>query len=124
MSGRPDISMTAGEIDRFLGSRFEAVIAAVGVGPPGAAMAAFQLGSDGTASFELSADDPILALLATDDRVCCAVEEFPSYFEIRGVMLHGHARRRHGDEAPDRAVFDLEVEKTVSFDFGKLEGLP
>jgi hypothetical protein len=37
------------------------------------------------------------------------------------VMLHGHACRRVDAEAGE-ITFDLDIDKIVSFDFGKLSG--
>lgn len=122
MSRRPDISMSPAEIETFLRSRDEAVIAALGDGAPEGAPAAFAMSASGAAVFEVWADDPIVPLLDADPRACCIVEQFPSYFEIRGVMLHGTARRDDpsGHAQAARARFALDVVRAVSFDFGKL----
>jgi hypothetical protein len=111
--------MSTGEIDEFLTGRSEAVVVALDAGsPPTGAVGRFHYQA-GLASFSLSAADPAVDLVGRDPRVCCVVEQFPSYYEIVGVMLHGTAHRREGDEA-GAATFDLEVSSVVSFDFAKL----
>lgn len=114
-----DIRMAGGEVDRFLRTRDTAVV--VGAPADGAPWAAVgRLHYDGSdVSFSVPADDPVVALLERDDRACCVVEQFPSYYEIKGVMLHGHAIRRRQTTGAD-ADFELDVEKIVSFDFAKL----
>ena len=121
MSPRRDIAMTPEEIDAFLGSQSQVVVA--GVPSQGAVQGA--VGhlryEGGRVGFSLRADDPVAGLLAHDDRACCVVEQFPSYYEIMGVLLHGRATRHEGDR-DGLATFDLDVDKVVSFDFGKLAG--
>jgi hypothetical protein len=56
--------------------------------------------------------------IAADDRVCCAVEVCPSYYEIRGVSVHGRA-----EPVDDRTV-KVRTERTTSFDFGKIRERP
>ena len=75
----------------------------------------------GRVGFSLVADDPVVALLAADDRACCVVDRFPSYYGIVGVVLHGRARLLSRGSA-GRTDYDLAVERVVSFDFGKLRG--
>jgi nitroimidazol reductase NimA-like FMN-containing flavoprotein (pyridoxamine 5'-phosphate oxidase superfamily) len=77
--------------------------------------------------------------LARDARACCAADQFPSYYEIRGVTAHGRARSVtdpaelarvkprldpkglpgwHRDAA--LAVFALPLDDLFSFDFAKI----
>ncbi|HEX5585749.1 MAG TPA: hypothetical protein VFZ17_00435 [Acidimicrobiia bacterium] len=114
-----DIRMSDDEIARFLAAQSTAtVIGSPPSGAPSAAVGRLEY-DDGAVAFSVHDDDPVVALLADDDRTCCVVEQFPSYYEIAGVMLHGRARRRDA-AAPGEATFDLAVEKVVSFDFAKL----
>ena len=115
--------MSEDEIDRFLCSLSTAIVVA---GPAGAA----PLGAvgdfhydTGTVAFSLHPADPIVGQLGDGDRVCCIAEQFPSYFEIKSVMLHGYATRRR-DSDLGAPTFDLDVDKVVSFDFGKLTSNP
>ncbi|HYC22725.1 MAG TPA: pyridoxamine 5'-phosphate oxidase family protein [Candidatus Bathyarchaeia archaeon] len=76
------------------------------------------------------------ANIARDDRVCCSSDRFPSYYEIKGVTVHGRAREVT-DPAPaariaslcsapgldagaDRAVYALGLDDVSSFDFAKI----
>ena len=111
--------MSDDEIARFLATQTTVmVIGAPSSGAPNGAVGRFEY-DDGAVAFVIHHDDPIVALLVEDDRACCVVEQFPSYYEITGVMLHGRARRR-GGAAPGEVAFDLSVDKVVSFDFAKL----
>lgn len=118
---KQDIRMSRPEIDRFLVTQSTAVVVALrpAQAPIGAAGRLHY--EDRDIGFSIDERDPVVGCLAEDDRACCVVEQYPSYFEIMGVMLHGRARRRR-DAASGEARFDLAVEKVVSFDFGKLPG--
>lgn len=112
--------MTADEIDRFIASQHDVLIVAMPAsGPPEAAMGRLHR-RDPQMSVDVDAADPVVALLGADDRVCLTFEQFPSYYEIKGVMLHGRARRCDTDTSPGVSSFDFALDKTVSFDFGKL----
>jgi hypothetical protein len=114
-----DIRMSDGEIDRFLRAHDRAVIvAAPATGAPWAAIGRLEYDASDV-RFSVPADDPVIALIDRDDRACCVVEQFPSYYEIIGVMLHGHATRQP-DVAGADAAFHLDVDQVVSFDFAKL----
>jgi hypothetical protein len=111
--------MSDDEIGRFLATQSTViVIGARPSGAPSGAVGRLEY-EDGALAFVIHDDDPIVAVLAADDRACCVVEQFPSYYQIAGVMLHGRAKRR-GGAAPGEARFDLTVDKVVSFDFAKL----
>jgi nitroimidazol reductase NimA-like FMN-containing flavoprotein (pyridoxamine 5'-phosphate oxidase superfamily) len=76
-----------------------------------------------------------------DARVCCSIDVFPSYYEIRGATLHGAARRvddaslraglgarlaRPGvpvaDDSGDSSdLYTLDLGDVFSFDFGKIQ---
>ncbi len=115
---RRDISMTAEEIDAFLGANREAVVAANH--PDGGTLATVAAYSwrDGVITVELPADEPVLAALRADDRACVAVEQFPSYTEIRAVVVHGPATivRSYNPIVAVRIPLGPD---TVSFDFAK-----
>jgi nitroimidazol reductase NimA-like FMN-containing flavoprotein (pyridoxamine 5'-phosphate oxidase superfamily) len=78
--------------------------------------------------------------LSRDARACCAADQFPTYYEIRGVTAHGRARRiREAAElarvsprldskglpgwpsGARLAVFALPLDDLFSFDFGKIQ---
>ena len=58
-----------------------------------------------------------------DPRVCCATDEYPTYYEIRGATLHGEALEAESATlaGPERAVFSIPLDDVVSFDFSKIE---
>ena len=107
------------EVDLFLRTQARAVVVALDAdGLPSGGVGRLVAG-DGTVGFVLRAEDPVVALLGRDERACCIAEEFPSYYGIRGAMVHGRARAVAGAD-PGEAAFDLTVEQVVSYDFGKL----
>jgi Pyridoxamine 5'-phosphate oxidase len=59
--------------------------------------------------------------VARDARVCCAADEFPSYYEIRGVVVHGRAEPSTADDlGADWAEYALALDDVASFDFRKI----
>lgn len=115
MSTRPDIRMDPGEITAFLATQPRVVVAALdGTAPVGTVAAARFV--DGAVEVTLRDDDPVRALLDADPRVCVIAEQFPTYYEIRGVVLHGTARFATADDR----VFRIVPDDVTSFDFGKL----
>jgi hypothetical protein len=66
----------------------------------------------------MGAGDEVGTLLTADDRVCVIAEQFPAYYEIKGVSAHGRATIV--DPTSDRIRFTLGLDDTTSFDFGKL----
>lgn len=125
MSPRRDIRMTPGEITAFLTGRTRAVVVALDAGGrPHGAVGRLEFEAPawaaGRVNFAVYADDPLVGLLGADPRACCTVEQFPSYYEIRGVMIHGHAGA--AGSADGVARFTLDVAGAVSYDFGKLPG--
>ena len=115
-----DIRMSGDEIDAFLRTQTKAMILGVAAAGPPEGTVGRLLYRDGRVAFAIRDDDPVVALFDEDARACCVVEQFPSYYEIMGVMLHGRVVRRAG-AAVGEAAFDLAVDKTVSFDFAKLQ---
>jgi hypothetical protein len=78
--------------------------------------------------------------LERDPRACCASDQFPSYYEIRGATVHGSARRITDPAALARlsprldarelpgwpagaglAIWSLPLDDVFSFDFGKIQ---
>jgi hypothetical protein len=114
---RPDISMSRDEIAAFLATQSHGIVVAVDDGAPVGTVADLAF-DDGAISVTLRADDPVAELLAADDRVCVIAEQFPVYYEIKGVSAHGRA----GDltHVDGRTRFSLGIDDVASFDFGKL----
>lgn len=120
MRGKRDIRMSEQEIAGFLTDRSDAMVLALpGEGAPLGGVGGFRYLSPQAVEFSLPTGHPLLAHLRADPRACCVVEQFPSYFEIKGVMLHGHAGTLNADDST--VWFHLRVDKVVSFDFGKLQ---
>jgi hypothetical protein len=114
---RPDIRMNADEIAAFLVSQSRVVVVALdGNAPVGTVASARYDG--GQWRITLRAGDPVADLLALDDRVCVIAEQFPTYYEIKGVAAHG--RTAPDRDADGRATFALGLDDVTSFDFGKL----
>ena len=108
--------MTSDEIDEFLRSRRTVVLATLRPdGQPDATIVPCRY-EDGV--LVLSVDDPVRAAITADDRVSCGVEVCPSYYEIRGVTVHGHAA------AGADGTVRVHVDDSASFDFGKIRERP
>jgi hypothetical protein len=120
MSPKRDITMDFAEIDAFLRSQNTAIVVAKNRDRDRAPVGALGrlLYDRGHTAFAVGRNDPVVDLLTHDDRTCCIVEQFPSYYEIAGVMLHGRSFRQ--PSVGEDAIFYLDVEKVVSFDFSKL----
>jgi hypothetical protein len=114
---RPNISMAPDEIAAFLATQSHGIVVAVDDGAPVGTVADLAF-ADGTISMTLRDGDPVAALLAADDRVCVIAEQFPVYYEIKGVSAHGRAGGL--TEVDGRARFTLGLDDVASFDFGKL----
>jgi hypothetical protein len=109
MSPREAITMTSEEIDAFLTTRRHVALAF--------------LRSDGAPDVTIvpSRYERGRLLLETElpagSRVCCCAEVNPSYYEIRGVAVHGSI------EPSDDAV-TVAPEHVTSFDFSKIRDRP
>ena len=57
-----------------------------------------------------------------DPRVCCAADEFPSYYEIRGVIAHGRAEPHANADrlGPEWLELSIPIDDVSSFDFRKV----
>jgi len=109
-----DIRMGAKEIDDFL-SRCEvmAVGAADADGWPTATLSHCEF-RNGALLLRLDATDPVAVSAVTCGQLCCVADEHASYYEIRGVIVHGQPN------IVDKSV-RVEIERRSGFDFGKLE---
>lgn len=116
MADRPDISMTPSEARAFLATQPRAVVGALDAGAPIGTVADLRVVGD-ELEVTLAVDDPVRVALAVDDRVCVVAEQFPTYYEIKGVCAHGRAAPVDG--VGGRA-FRLPLDDVTSFDFGKL----
>ncbi len=108
--------MDAAEVRAFLATRPRAVLALLDDGAPVGTIADITVVGD-----ELAvgvSDAAARGLLARDDRVCVVADQFPTYYEIRGVVAHGRARDL--ETTGDRTTFRLSLDDVTSFDFAKL----
>lgn len=97
------IAMSAPEVDAFLRGHDVAAFASLDAqGWPQVQLARYR-GGPGDLVVGAEADGP----------VCVTVDEFPTYNEIRGVMVHGPARADHGRT-------HVVAERVLSFDFRKI----
>jgi nitroimidazol reductase NimA-like FMN-containing flavoprotein (pyridoxamine 5'-phosphate oxidase superfamily) len=112
--------MSTAEIDAFLRAHHEVVVAANHAdGGTLATVGAYDFRA-GALAVQLSAADPVVAALRVDDRACLTVEQFPSYAEIKAVVVHGRATV--GPVSGEGPLVDVVValgDDTVSFDFSK-----
>ena len=109
--------MTADESLAFLGSRTHAVLATVGVdGAPDASLVDCRV--EGNAVVVRGLDDRAHTAIRHDARIAVAVEQCPSYYEIRGMSAHGHAEDR------GTADYALPLTDVVAFDFAKIRERP
>jgi hypothetical protein len=110
-----DITMTPAEVDAFLARCPQMVVGAIGAdGWPVGTIAEASYES-GALAVRLDPGDPVSAQLARDPRVCCLYDEHESYFEIRGVIVHGRLPGAVGHGA------EVEIDGVISFDFGRLK---
>ena len=120
--GREAIAMTHEEVLAFLGTqRWVALGTLDPDGTPAGDLVPVVLDDD-RLRFAVPrgshADDNI----RRDPRVCCAADEFPSYYEIRGAVAHGRAEPHAGSDrlGPDWTEYSIALDDVVSFDFRKV----
>ena len=118
---REAIAMTPAEVAAFLGAQRWMALGTLDAGgtPVGDVVPVRLL--DARLRFAVPrgsrADDNI----RRDPRVCCAADEFPSYQEIRGVVVHGRAEPGAADVLRDGWVeYALGLDDVASFDFRKM----
>src|SRR5262245_9398486 len=108
-----DITMEPAEVDEFLaGCPVMAVGATDAAGWPVATLAATSF-EGGELTIGLEAGDPVAVAATESGRLCCTGDEDPSFYEIRGAIVHGRP-------APVDGGFRMPVERAISFDFGRL----
>jgi len=109
-----DIHMDAKEIDDFL-SRCE--VMAVGTvdadGWPTVTLSHCEF-PNGVLLLQLDPTDPVAASAVARQQLCCVADEHVSYYEIRGVIVHGQP------SFVDKSV-RVDIERRSGFDFGKLQ---
>lgn len=109
--------MDAAEITAFLATQSRVVVVAVEGDAPVGTVASARLDGD-VWRVTLRAGDPVADLIAHDDRVCVCIDQFPEYYEIKGVSAHGHASDQANVDG--RLTFSIPLDDVTSFDFAKL----
>ena len=110
--------MTPAEVREFLATRHHVALATLtSDGSPDATIVACRYRNEAL-ELMIAPEDPALTAITTDDRVCCAAEVCPAYYELRGVSLQGRAEPLGGD------TVRLHIEHTMSFDFAKINERP
>lgn len=118
---RESIAMSHGELREFLERTSQVVVGTLGTsGEPVGTLASCALVGDELV-FALP-DGPARSDVERDPRVCCAADEYPSYYEIRGMTAHGTARPIEAPPglAGQGAAYAIDLDDVVSFDFGKI----
>jgi hypothetical protein len=128
MSGRPrerpDISMPAAEIEQFLSQRATVIVVANDPASPApVATVARAEYTDRVVEVDLPSDDPVAKALTDGSPICCVAEQFPSYYEIKAVIIRGVAEARSAAGAT-QARFGVALGSPTSFDFGRLPDAP
>jgi len=116
---RPTIAMPARDAQDFLARSGEVVVAVCDhQGWPVGSIAAAAV-RESTVTVRLASDDPVAVVAAAGSPICCATDESPSYYEIRGVVAHGDVVG-HSTQARGVSTVTFRVDRLVSFDFGRL----
>ncbi len=110
-----DIRMDTKEIDDFL-SRCE--VLAVGTvdadGWPTATLTHCEFRNGALLLLRLDPTDSVAVSAVARRQLCCVADEHASYYDIRGVIVHGQPN------FADKGV-RVDIERRSGFDFGKLE---
>ena len=132
---RERIDMSLGEVLDFLRGERRLVLGTLDAdGTPWADAAPCSLQSE-VLYFSIPRDSRSFANIQRDDRVCCSLDRYPTYYEIKGATLHGHAVAVNDAATLDKIVFDqsargdaamfgVGLDDVVSFDFAKLKNRP
>jgi hypothetical protein len=111
---KADISMTPEEVVAFLSRTGTMVIGTIDAdGWPTGTLARANY-TDGSLTIDLDAHDPVGIDVARTNALCCVADEHETYFDIRGVIVHGRPGERRG------STLAVDVRRIVSFDFGRI----
>ena len=120
---RESIAMSRREVLDFLAARRWVLLATLAPGgAPTAEIAPCALAA-GRLYFAVPPGSRSARNLERDPRACCANDEYPTYYEIRGVTAHGRARpepaRPAGLDLPGE-LYSLGLDDVLGFDFAKI----
>jgi nitroimidazol reductase NimA-like FMN-containing flavoprotein (pyridoxamine 5'-phosphate oxidase superfamily) len=120
---RESIAMSADEIRTLLAQTSWAVLGTLGLGgEPVAHLVRCALEGE-KFCFAVPRESEASLQIERDPRVCVATDRYPTYYEIRGVTLHGRAQ----PVAPPAALagsgmtYALPLDDAASFDFSKIQ---
>jgi nitroimidazol reductase NimA-like FMN-containing flavoprotein (pyridoxamine 5'-phosphate oxidase superfamily) len=118
---RERIAMSDDELREFLGAqRWVALATLDDDGTPVGDVAPARLAGD-RLCFAVPRGSRAHEAIVRDPRVACAADEFPSYYEIRGVVVHGRAEPL-ADGGGDWIEYAIALDDVASFDFRKIRG--
>ena len=131
---RESIAMSNEELSAFIGAKPWIVVGTLDEdGSPWGDVAA-SLIEGGRLIFAVPNGTRAAANIERDPRVVCMNDQYPTYYGIKGVTIHGHAEpvddpaiaaRLPSDpidrDAADRTVYAVPLEDVTSFDFTKIK---
>ena len=134
---RESISITLEESAEFLAAQDWVVLATLEPdGSPWADVVPSVM-HDGRLFFRVLANSRSGRNIRRDARVCCTQDQNPSYYEIKGVIVHGVAQALPSDAIPPELVvrtdplrpneppsgdcYSIELTDVASFDFRKIK---
>lgn len=131
---RESIAMSNEELTDFIGAKPWVVVGTLDVdGSPWGDVAA-SLIEGGQLIFAVPNGTRAAANIERDPRVVCMNDQYPTYYEIKGVTIHGRAQRLDDPalavrlpsdpidrNAADRTVYAVPLDDVTSFDFTKIK---
>jgi nitroimidazol reductase NimA-like FMN-containing flavoprotein (pyridoxamine 5'-phosphate oxidase superfamily) len=119
---RESIEMTPGEIRALLAETRWIVLGTLGgAGEPVGHLVPCALQGE-RLCFAVPRGSEAQRQIERDPRVCAATDRYPTYYEIRGVTLHGRAEPVEPPPALAAAgtTYALPLDDALSFDFSKI----
>lgn len=131
---RESIAMSNEELTAFIGAKPWVVVGTLDEdGSPWGDVAA-SLINGARLIFAVPNGTRAAANIERDPRVVCMNDQYPTYYEIKGVTIHGQAERLDDDalaarlpsdpidrNAADRTVYAVPLDDVTSFDFTKIK---
>ena len=131
---RESIAMSNEELSAFIGAKPWVVVGTLDEdGSPWGDVAA-SLIEGGQLIFAVPNGTRAAANIERDPRVVCMNDQYPTYYEIKGVTIHGRAQRLDDPalaarlpadpidrDAADRTVYAVSLDDVTSFDFTKIK---
>ena len=131
---RESIAMSNEELTAFIGAKPWVVVGTLDEdGSPWGDVAA-SLIEGGQLLFALPGGTRAAANIERDPRVVCMNDQYPTYYEIKGVTVHGRALRLDDPalaarlpsdpidrDTTDRTVYTVPLDDVTSFDFTKIK---